>query len=1246
MRRVAIWATALILFLTAIGAVGAWLITRTATAVWLVTRLAAHADTQLTIENATGSLLSGIKADRIEVRHANGRIVARMFAIHWDSLTALVLDRRLVVTELSIGHLDIEQASSTGQPSAPPASLALPIAVRLDRIAIGSMTFKQGVVRTSLQSLLARASIDVAAIEAWIDTIDTPVGSIVARARIGVEPPFAIEGAINANNDKADLPFRAEATLGGELALIGVGGTATVEYGSARAALVLTPFSETFLERIDATSERINPAKIRTGWPHAVLDVRLIGGMRDATHFQGDIQITNRESGTVDKQRVPIERLAAGVEWTGTEILVRSLRAALGPAGHLRGEGRYAEATAHIDLATDDLNLAGLHAKLHATKLRGTVGGSLAPSVQQLRGTLADTRLAADFDIEHTANRINVRALAIKAGRSRIDAVGGLELTGLLAFTAKGHIVNLDPSVFGRFESATLNAEFEANGRAGGEPSGNGRFLIRNSQARGFPIEGVASIDVGDKRIRAIDIDLSIAGNTVQAKGALQSDQDRLMWRIDAQHLGRLGLGVAGTMQASGVAQGTLATLESTFTGTGGALVIPGGVRIGTLAAEGRGSRASIELHATAQALSIGDELFDHADVTAKGTLDNHVLQVRATGQGMRVRATATGGMLNGAMWRGTVSDAVMESPLEANLRGPASLEVSTNRIALRRADLQAATGNVRIDSLLIEGETISSQGRFAGVQVSRLLRGHFASGTDLSLAGEWDIVSDKTLNGTVAVRREQGDVALEVAGSTVGLGLSLATLDLRAERSTVTATVSVQGKRLGEISGRVASRVARQGIGWTLPAASPIDGDVRLDAQTIAWLNTFAGGAFEVDGRVTASVRLSGTVGNPRPIGSLSVAQMRLAFPTQNIALAKGTVAATFDATRLTIDRSIFYGDAGSIRASGWIGLGAPLAGEVALDFDGLEAISDPTQTLKLSGQLRARFTASTITLTGALRTTEGRIRLADASVPKLGEDVVVKRRIAPSDAARRTSTAGRTLTLVTDVAIDLGQRFTFEGRGVKATLSGRLRVQTAPAAGLRVAGTVRVEEGTVMVYGKILDIEKGSITFTGSIDNPQLNLTATRRGIPHRVGVQVTGFALEPRATLFSDPSMPNSERLSWLVMGRSSEGLAATDLTLLSTAASAVLTSPDEVPLQSKVANVLGLDELAMRTTGAMESSVVAIGKRVSDKLYVTVERNLVGLGTALAVRYQFNKNWSLQGQTGLNNTVDLLYSVTFD
>ena len=912
----------------------------------------------------------------------------------------------------------------------------------------------------------------------------------------------------------------------------------------------------------------------------------------------------------------------------------------------MQGSGRYADAIAHLDLRTGNLNLAGLHAKLNATGLSGTMDGALTPSSQHLRGTLQDKRLAADFDVEHAADRIDVRALAIRIGAGRIEASGALALAGEQAFKASGRVINFNPAALGRFESASLNAQFDASGHAGGVPAGSGRFIIRNSRVRGFPIEGAATLDVGDGRIRAVDVDLSIAGNSVQAKGVLGTPADTLQWRVDAQYLGRLGLGIAGGLAASGVAQGTLAAIESTFTGDGKALVLPGGVRIGTLTTEGRWSLAATEIRAFAQGVSIGDTTLDTVDLTATGTFDNHALRVCAFGQRVSGEASAAGGLLNMSTWRGTVTDAVLDRPIKLRLRRPVALAVSAERIALQQAELQGGGGTIHIDTLAIEGERVASKGRFSNVRAGDFAPAFPGLRTDLALAGTWDITSRDTLSGSVSIHREQGDVTVTMGASSMLLGLSAARLDLVAQQNAVTATLSVQGAKLGDVSGRMASRVTRKGIGWTLPDIAPLDGELTLDARTLAWLGAITGGDVEIDGRIAASVRINGTVGNPRTVGTLQGEQLRLAFPAYDIRLTKGTIAGTFDAGRFNLVKSIFHGDAGSVRASGFVGLTEPLAGDITLDFDQLQAINDPSRTLKLSGQLRAKFTTGLIALTGSLGATEGRIRLADASVPRLGNDVVVNRTVTPKGATRKGSSGGRTIKLTADLDMDLGNRFAFEGRGAKAVLSGRMRVQTAPTGALRITGIVRVEEGTVMVYGKVLDIERGTITFTGPIDNPQLNLTATRRGIPHRVGVQVTGLALEPRAMLFSEPSMPNSERLSWLVMGRSSEGMSATDLTLLGTAASAVIGNYDQVPLQSRVAGVFGLDELAVRTTGEVESSVVAIGKRISDKLYVSVERNLLGLGTALALRYQFNKNWSLQGQTGLNNTIDLLYTVNFE
>ncbi len=61
--------------------------------------------------------------------------------------------------------------------------------------------------------------------------------------------------------------------------------------------------------------------------------------------------------------------------------------------------------------------------------------------------------------------------------------------------------------------------------------------------------------------------------------------------------------------------------------------------------------------------------------------------------------------------------------------------------------------------------------------------------------------------------------------------------------------------------------------------------------------------------------------------------------------------------------------------------------------------------------------------------------------------------------------------------------------------------------------------------------------LRFTGAIDNPTLDILAIRPNLTQRVGVQITGTALLPRVRLYAQPELPDAEKLSWLVVGRSS-------------------------------------------------------------------------------------------------------------
>ena len=128
---------------------------------------------------------------------------------------------------------------------------------------------------------------------------------------------------------------------------------------------------------------------------------------------------------------------------------------------------------------------------------------------------------------------------------------------------------------------------------------------------------------------------------------------------------------------------------------------------------------------------------------------------------------------------------------------------------------------------------------------------------------------------------------------------------------------------------------------------------------------------------------------------------------------------------------------------------------------------------------------------------------------------------------------------------------------------------------------GTIRTVGGEYRAYGQRLDIERGVLRFTGAVDNPSLDILAIRPNLMQRVGVQITGNVLAPYVRLYSEPDMPDAEKLSWLVVGRASASGGA-EAALLQQAALALLASRSGTGKRG-VAASLGLDELSFRRDG---------------------------------------------------------------
>jgi translocation and assembly module TamB len=303
------------------------------------------------------------------------------------------------------------------------------------------------------------------------------------------------------------------------------------------------------------------------------------------------------------------------------------------------------------------------------------------------------------------------------------------------------------------------------------------------------------------------------------------------------------------------------------------------------------------------------------------------------------------------------------------------------------------------------------------------------------------------------------------------------------------------------------------------------------------------------------------------------------------------------------------------------------------------LEILSRPDLKLVISGTSQAVIEGKNLVLQGDITADRAQIALPKANRVTHSDDVVVVGRT--TDSANPSPTQ-----LKINMQLDLGKHFILTGRGLDTQLTGKLKILADSLTHPRVYGSVKVTRGTYSAYGQNLTIDRGILDFQGPLDNPGLDIVAMRKNQEVEAGVSVSGTAQAPRAKLVSTPEVSDSDKLFWLVLGHSMETSSGTDFSLLSTAASTLLSAGQSVSLQSRIAHAAGLDEVSLKGDGGLESTVVALGKRISSRAYVSYEQGLSGVSTLLKLNYTLSRRLSVQAQTGRENALDLLYTFTFD
>jgi len=1191
-------------------------------------------------EGVRGSLRSGLSIDRVRWEEQGLEVEARELRIEWKPLALLTGGVQL--DELQARSVRVQDRRPP-RPAVAPTSLALPIQPAIDQLRIGTLEWTTPSATITAGDLVAHYNFDGLRHQLQLDRLRWQEGSYRGRASIGAAGALHVDAQVEgrfpaAVPGSADaLPLDFSVSLLGPLADLQARGRLQVGTGSpaagtrATATARLMPWAAQPVPQAEGEFQQLDLHALWREAPRTSLSGQVRVQPAGTATWALSADLANALAGPWDRQRLPLDQVTAQGEWrAGGEALVRQLQARVG-GGEVQAQGQWRPAGGWT-----------VQGRLHGVD-PARVHGAMAPGPVSGRAELEGQGQAVSFDAQLRA-----------AGRA-----GGPRPAGVAPALALRELV-----ARGRWDGALLTLP---------------AFDLRTADARAR-----GALELRPRELAgAGQVTLEAPGLQGQADGRLAAASGGGSLRLRVADLGQALRWARSLPQAPPVLRTLAATGrgEARVAWQGGwrdpavQAVVEVPVLEGPAAAASPGAKAQPAWAVRDGVLNVDGRLADaRVRGRARAEFGERRLALQLAGQGGRrgERPAAWAGQL--AQLQLTATDpAIGSGPWTLTLQQAVALRWSDGSLAagagqallLPPAPQRAPAATPAVlawDPLRWGGGELRTAGRLTGLPMAwlELLGGPQLAGSALSGDMVFDARWDASLGATPRVRaslaRSRGDVTVLAEGidghsARVPAGVREASLTLDSQGEAVSLSLRWDSERGGTARGELASRLVPGGAaGWQWPPDAPLNGTLRARLPRIGVWSLLAPPGWRLRGSLGADIAVAGTRGDPQLSGTLAADELALRSVVDGVELQGGRLRARLDGRRLVVDEFLLHGaeagGGGTLLATGegvWTGEGPQL--RLAARLDRLRGSIRSDRQLTVSGELAARVDAAATELTGRLKVDAARILLPEESTPQLGDDVVVR-----GAATRPTRTQARaaepqragTRRLKLEVDLDLGQDFRVQGHGIDTRLRGTLAVSGQSLTAPRLAGTIRTFGGEYRAWGQWLDIERGVLRFTGPVDNPSLDILAIRPNMIQRVGVQITGNVLSPYVRLYSEPELPDAEKLSWLVVGRASASGGA-EAALVQQAALAMLAGRGPGGKSGGVAGALGLDQLSFRRDG-VEGPAVTLGKRLGRNLYAAYERSLSGALGTLFIFYDLTRRVTVRAEAGERTAIDLIFTFT--
>ncbi len=486
------------------------------------------------------------------------------------------------------------------------------------------------------------------------------------------------------------------------------------------------------------------------------------------------------------------------------------------------------------------------------------------------------------------------------------------------------------------------------------------------------------------------------------------------------------------------------------------------------------------------------------------------------------------------------------------------------------------------------------------------------------SMKGE--LPKNFTLTGTGFVNLQVPFLKIGVKPNADNFITQIDALNLEAQwiGQRITAKVSAKLPQMGFIEGHLNTGFADN---------APLSGELKAQITDLDWLELFSLDIAQPKGHISGDIVLAGTRAEPLINGSYMLKDFNVQIPALGLKLNDGQLTAkSTNNLALLIKGSIKSGD-GRMAITGLWDPADQLEQPINLRLIGKNFVLADTPTMQLTANTDVilSYEKGIYALDGDLNLLKGLINLESIdSAIAISNDVVVMDPV-PEKSNRDL------LKLALKLKVAVNEQVKVNGFGLIGNAEGNLVVNSPYDSPTKLTGTLKLL-GKYESYGQKLQIKRGDLIYSNSyMTEPRLDVL-TERYIEDEditVGLEITGYASNPKTRVVSDPAMSDSEALSWMLFGRPLNSVNSSQAQAINTKSMAL--NAGGSLLVGTLGKQIGLDQASISDSRALGDSTLTIGKQLSPKFFVSYGVSLLGIGQIITLKYLLQKGLDITLET---------------